>query len=120
MKLFVPFGLRTWLSPTRVAGTPEGWRPCAVKRLIATTTLLLCAPAAVAQPLNRTSSLRCKDAAALVASSGAVVLGTGPHTYERFVGGAGCGRVAREEPAWVATLDTPQCFVGYRCREKSN
>jgi hypothetical protein len=120
MKLCYSLQSITRLPATGVAVRPESWRRLAVKRLLATATLLVCAQAAVAQPLSQTTSLRCRDAAALVTSSGAVVLGTGAHTYERFVTGAGCGRVAREEPAWVATLDTPQCFVGYRCREKSN
>jgi hypothetical protein len=97
---------------------PQSWQ-ARVKRLMLIATLLICAQIAAAQPLRQTTSLRCRDAAALVASSGAVVLGTGIHTYERFVAGAGCGR-ASEEPAWVAASDTSQCFIGYRCVNRSN
>ena len=89
-----------------------------MKRSMLAATLLVFAQMTLAEPLRQTTSLRCAEASALVASSGAVVLGTGPHTYERFVAGRGCGR-ASEEPAWVAASDTSQCFIGYRCRDKS-
>ncbi len=90
-----------------------------MKSLVTTATLLAHGHVAVAQSLRQTTSLRCWDAAALVTSTGAVVLGTGPHTYERFVDGAGCG-MATGAPAWVATSDTSQCFIGYRCVSRSN
>jgi hypothetical protein len=90
-----------------------------MKRLMLAVTFLAYGQVTMAQSLRQAASLRCRDAAALVASSGAVVLGTGGHTYERFVAGPGCGR-ASEEPAWVAASDTPQCLIGYRCVNRSN
>jgi hypothetical protein len=119
MKLFVLHrsGTLSWRKSGVSKRLPSGG--LVVKRFIAGATLLVSALSAVAQPLRQTTSLKCRDAAALVASSGAIVLGTGPHTYERFVSGAGCGMTS-EAPAWVAALDTPQCFIGYRCVNRSN
>jgi hypothetical protein len=46
------------------------------------------------------------------------VLGTGGHTYDRFVHHRGfCLITETTKPAWVPTRDTPQCFVGYTCVE---
>jgi hypothetical protein len=62
----------------------------------------------------------CGQAAGLVASSGAIVLGTGGHTYERFVSDARfCLRTEMTEPVWVLAADTSQCFVGYRCKART-
>ena len=64
--------------------------------------------------------MSCSQAAGLVASSGAIVLGTGGYTYDRFVTDERfCLRSETTDPAWVAAGDTPQCFVGYRCRERA-
>ncbi len=55
----------------------------------------------------------------LVAAQGAVVLGTGPMTYERFVRDQTfCDRSETTEPAYAVAADTPQCFVAYRCKDK--
>ena len=71
-----------------------------------------------AQPRPSSVAMTCPQAAGLVASHGAVVLGTGGYTYDRFVAHGGfCLRSEVTEPAWVPTRDTPQCFVGYRCRD---
>jgi hypothetical protein len=72
---------------------------------------------AVAQPRPSTVAMGCGHASGLVASAGAIVLGTGGHTYDRFVrDGSFCVRGEVTEPVWVLARDTPQCFVGYRCR----
>ena len=61
--------------------------------------------------------IRCAQAAGLVAARGAIVLGTGGLTYDRFVSDAShCAIKETTEPAWVPAADTPQCFVGYRCK----
>jgi len=63
--------------------------------------------------------MTCRDAAALVAARGLVVLGTGPHTYEKVVVHGGlCSLEETTAPAWERTADNPQCFVGYRCKDK--
>ncbi|HEY7386293.1 MAG TPA: hypothetical protein VH743_21750 [Beijerinckiaceae bacterium] len=71
-----------------------------------------------AQPRPSTVAMSCAQAAGLVASRGAIVLGTGGYTYDRFVAHRGfCLITEMTEPAWVPTRDTRQCFVGYRCKE---
>jgi hypothetical protein len=88
-----------------------------VKALIVTVALLATATGAMARP--STLAMSCGQAAGIVASAGGIVLGTGGYTYDRFVTHGGfCLRGEIEEPAWVPTFDTPQCFVGYRCRER--
>jgi hypothetical protein len=52
-----------------------------------------------------------------VLANGAIVLGTGGYTYDRFVRDRGfCQFDEYADPAWVPARDTPQCFVGYRCK----
>ncbi len=73
---------------------------------------------AIAQPRPSSVAVSCRQAAGLVASHGAIVLGTGGHTYDRFVADRRfCLITEVTEPAWVPAGDTPQCFVGYRCKE---
>lgn len=78
---------------------------------------LLLAPGASAQERPSTTALTCSQASSLVARYGAIVLNTGPITYERFVAGAGqCALGEYPEAARAPTLDAPQCLVGFRCR----
>ena len=46
---------------------------------------ILTAASAAAQPRPSTLEMTCGQAAALVASQGGIVLGTGGYTYDRFV-----------------------------------
>ena len=63
-----------------------------------------------------TTGMLCASATQLVASRGAVVLSTGPNTYDRYVAsGAACQRGEGIEAAFERTSDVVQCFVGYRC-----
>ena len=81
--------------------------------------LALASTPAFAMP--STTNLTCGEAASLVASHGAIVLRTGAHTYDRYVAHQGycsLGEVAR--PAWVPTLDSAQCFIGYYCGQDNN
>ncbi len=72
---------------------------------------------AIAQPRPSTVDLRCAHATAIVAARGAVVLSTGGSTYDRFVSDSRfCTFAQTTVPAWVPAADTPQCFVGYRCK----
>ncbi|NIX76587.1 hypothetical protein [Microvirga terricola] len=64
-----------------------------------------------------TTAMPCFQAQRIVASRGAAVLGTGPYTYDRFVRDLSFCQVNEYlQPAWVPARDTPQCFVGYRCK----
>jgi len=73
---------------------------------------------AQAQTRPSTTNLPCGASQQLVLARGAIVLGTGGYTYDRFVRDqtfCATGEYARE--AFVPSLDTPQCFVGYRCEQ---
>ena len=79
------------------------------------------ASAASAQPRPSTTDMACSQAAALVRSQGAVLLGTGGATFDRFVSTSQfCSQSERTEPAFAPSRDVRQCFVGYRCRERSS
>ncbi|WP_343234560.1 hypothetical protein [Microvirga splendida] len=70
------------------------------------------------QPRPMTPSMTCNQARGLVLARGSVVLGTGTYTYDRYVRDQRfCLRTEMIEPAFVPTRDTPQCPVGYTCRE---
>jgi hypothetical protein len=89
------------------------------KPILLALTFSAVATSAIAQPRPSTLAMSCGQAAGLVASRGAIVLGTGGYTYDRFVSDARfCLRSERTEPVWVPAADTSQCFVGYRCKEK--
>jgi hypothetical protein len=71
---------------------------------------------AIAQPRPLSLAMSCGQARSLVANRGAIVLGTGRYTYDRYVSSqAFCLRNEYVRPAWVPTADTPQCPVGYTC-----
>jgi hypothetical protein len=77
---------------------------------------MLTATSTLAQPRPSTVGRPCVASQRLVFASGAVVLGTGGFTYDRFVRDRSfCEFNQYTEPAWVPSGDTPQCFVGYRC-----
>jgi hypothetical protein len=82
--------------------------------------LALIAAYALAQPRPDSTRMSCRQAAGLVQARGALVLGTGRHTYDRYVRDRSfCEITEIAEPAFAPTLDTPQCFVGYVCKEPS-
>jgi hypothetical protein len=88
----------------------------------ATAAVLLASFAGVfsAEARESTLALTCANAAALVASRGAIVLTTGEHTYDRFVvhnGFCSLGEVAQR--AYAPTLDAPRCPIGYTCVYRS-
>jgi len=63
-----------------------------------------------------TPSMSCSAAAALVAQRGAIVLTTGPNTYDRYVRDLSfCAGSEELKPEWVRTRDKAQCFIGYTC-----
>jgi hypothetical protein len=84
-------------------------------RLIAfALALLLTATAASAR--QSTLGMSCRQAQNLLARSGAVVLSTGPHTYDRFVRSPGYCEVAQwADSATAPTRDSRACPLGYTC-----
>jgi hypothetical protein len=92
-----------------------------MKRSVLAGVVLLAAVTSAMAQRPSTLAMNCGQAASLVGAAGGIVLGTGGFTYDRFVAHRGfCLRSEYDEPAWVPTADTPQCFVGYRCREPYN
>ena len=89
-----------------------------MRKIACVLALLIVAPSVQAHPRPMTPSLTCNQARGLVLSRGQIVLGTGTYTYDRYVSDARfCLRNEMTEPAFVPTRDTPQCPVGYVCRE---
>ncbi|MFC5396265.1 hypothetical protein [Bosea vestrisii] len=78
------------------------------------------AGAAQAQGRPQSPARSCEANRQSVIANGAIVLGTGGHTYDRFVRDRSfCQFDETVFPAWVPARDTPQCFVGYRCKSAS-
>lgn len=92
----------------------------AARTLAAALTLSLAASGAPAQGRPDTTRMSCRQAAGLVQAHGAVVLGTGGHTYDRFVRDRRfCQVTEATRSAFVPAADHPHCFVGYTCFEPS-
>jgi len=86
-------------------------------RLIAALALCAVAAAAVAQGRPSTLAMSCAQARGLVAARGAIVLGTGAYTYDRFVRDQSfCALNEITQQVWEPTADVAQCPVGFRCR----
>nr|WP_170316060.1 hypothetical protein [Microvirga calopogonii] len=88
-------------------------------RRVALVLVALCfASSTFAQNRPFTPSMTCDQARGLVFSRGAVVLGTGTYTYDRYVRDRSfCENNETIDPRYVPARDTPQCFVGYVCRD---
>jgi hypothetical protein len=79
--------------------------------------LAVLASASLGYARQSTLNMSCAQAAALVASQGAIVLTTGQHTYERFVAHPGfCMLGEYGKISYAPTADTPQCRIGYTCQ----
>ncbi|GJD33355.1 hypothetical protein QO012_000971 [Methylobacterium aerolatum] len=73
---------------------------------------------ALAQGRPSTVAMSCVQATRLVAGQGAIVLGTGGQTYDRFVRDRSfCEPTEIARRAFRPTRDNPQCLVGYTCYE---
>lgn len=63
-------------------------------------------------------ALSCRVIANTVASSGAVVLGAGGDSFDRYVSDQSqCALGEVIAPAWVRSADSSSCFVGYTCKQ---
>ncbi|ACL59698.1 hypothetical protein [Methylobacterium nodulans] len=81
---------------------------------------LLSAVSGASDAQERPSSLdmTCRQAARLVSARGALVLGTGGFTYDRFVRDRSfCEPTEVTANGFAPTRDNPECLVGYRCIE---
>jgi hypothetical protein len=91
-----------------------------MKKIAVVLVLSMAAGSALAQggrPL--TPQISCQSASGLVAANGALVMNTGPNTYDRFVrDSSACFAGQTTRPAWVPAADQAQCFIGYTCVER--
>ena len=86
-------------------------------RILIAVLALGLAGAALAQGRPQSPARSCAANRQSVLANGAIVLGTGGYTYDRFVRDRGfCQFDEYADPALVPARDTPQCFVGYRCK----
>lgn len=95
-------------------------RPPFIRVIFITAIVAVATIAAPQAAQSRPDTLRmsCAAAKALVTKQGGIVLGTGPSIFDRYVvSRAYCLSTQQVEPAFVATSDDRQCFVGYTCRE---
>ncbi len=89
-----------------------------MRKLTIAVSVALLASASIAEARPNTLAMSCGQAAATVARAGAIVLSTGAHTYDRFVAHNGfCLPGQHTRIAYVPTLDSPQCAIGYTCRD---
>jgi hypothetical protein len=88
-----------------------------MRTTLALTVACALSTGAVAQSRTTTLDMTCAQARALVVAQGAIVLRTGPYTYDRYVSNASyCAVQETVRPQWVRTADVPQCLVGGVCR----
>lgn len=86
--------------------------------LLAAAALAAPASQALAQARPYAPGLSCRALVGIVASRGAVVVSTSQTTYDRYVANRSfCYPTQVTRPAWVVAADTPQCFIGYTCKE---
>ncbi|WP_306222855.1 hypothetical protein [Bosea beijingensis] len=90
-----------------------------MKAIVIALALLLPAGIAAAQTRPSTVSRPCAASQRDVQVNGAIVLGTGGYTYDRFVRDRSFCLVNEvTDPAFAPSADTQACFVGYRCKSK--
>jgi len=71
---------------------------------------------AQAFPRPYAPKLSCGEIKGMIQQKGAVLLSTGPFTFDRFVRDQGyCMQGEITDPAWIVSLDQPQCYAGYTC-----
>jgi hypothetical protein len=90
-----------------------------MRTVLFTLPIIFMASASLAEARPNSLSMSCASTRGLVANTGAVIIGTGPDIFDRYVTDAGyCTINQKAEPAWLATADEPQCLVGRRCVER--
>ena len=91
-----------------------------MNRIVLALALAAGVTPAAAQTRPSSTAMTCNQARNFVQARGAVVLGTGGMTYDRFVSDRShCEPTEIATNAHVPARDTPECFIGYRCKEPS-
>lgn len=87
--------------------------------IVALITSSLLITDTMAQTRPSTTAMTCTAASSLVASRGALVIGTGGETYERVVTLKWfCESDEYAKPMFAPTRDRNACFIGYYCAAK--
>jgi hypothetical protein len=87
-----------------------------ITRIVA--ALVLVSIPAAAQTRPTTTTMTCQQTVRLVQARGALVLGTGGPTYDRFVRDRSfCEPTEIAKRAFRPTRDNPNCLIGYTCYE---
>jgi hypothetical protein len=80
--------------------------------------LILAATPAAAQTRPSSTTMTCRQTVRLIQTQGALVLGTGGMTYDRFVRDRSfCEPTEIAKRAFRPTRDNPNCLIGYTCYE---
>ncbi|MCJ2090543.1 hypothetical protein MKK88_31855 [Methylobacterium sp. E-005] len=80
--------------------------------------LVLAATPVGAQTRPSSTSMTCRQTTQLIQARGALVLGTGGMTYDRFVRDRSfCEPTEIAKRAFRPTRDNPNCLIGYTCYE---
>lgn len=89
-----------------------------IRSILAVAAILALTPPVLAQ--GRPSSVRmtCAQTVRLIQARGAIVLGTGGQTFDRFVRDRSfCEVTEIAKRAFAPTRDDPACLIGYTCYE---
>lgn len=91
-------------------------RKTALTMMSAAVVICGAVPALAQSGRTDSRALSCAQARATVAANGSIVLGTGRHTYDRYVANERfCPPHQMAKRATVPTRDSSACLVGYRC-----
>ena len=89
-----------------------------MRTVLLTIPFILMAGSAFAQAGPNSLIMSCASSRALVQKRGAVLMYTGPNIFDRYVSNQSfCAGNEMTKPAWIATVDQPECLVGSVCRE---
>jgi hypothetical protein len=84
------------------------------------SAVLASGASALAQSRPDSLTMTCSTAQALVRQQGAVVIGTGPNVFDRYVADRRyCMPTQISQNAFIATRDNRSCLVGGICRENT-
>jgi hypothetical protein len=90
-------------------------------RLLLITVIVFDYNYSLADSVIYTPGLSCKKAKDIVDRLGDVNLHYSIYIYELVHReGGSCGNEFTAAPAFGPTLDNPQCFLGYRCKDRVN
>jgi hypothetical protein len=108
----------TWVERAQLETSGESSAYLMLKYSLTLAVLYIAGMPIVASSQERPSTpdMTCRQAKSVLSSRGALVMGTGGFTYDRFVRDRSfCDPTQVTSNAFVPTRDDPECLVGYRC-----